>query len=68
MLLLMGTCPHCEAQVTVRTELVAPGAYDDDNVPMPGEEIQLEQGARTFQYVCPECEAILGAGTHKWAR
>lgn len=64
----MGTCPHCEAQVTVRTELVAPGAYDDDSVPMPGEEIQLEQGARTFQYVCPECEAILGAGTHKWAR
>ena len=35
---------------------------------MPGEEIQLEQGARTFQYVCPECDVILGAGTHKWAR
>lgn len=65
----MGTCPHCEATVTVRAELVPPEEYEDDNVSMPDDaSIQLEQGARTFQYVCPACDAILGAGTHKWAR
>jgi predicted RNA-binding Zn-ribbon protein involved in translation (DUF1610 family) len=65
----MGTCPHCQESVVVRAELVAPEAYDDDNVASAEEStIQLEQGARTFQYVCPACDAILGAGTHKWAR
>jgi len=65
----MGTCPHCESAVTVRAELVPADEYADDNVSMTEDgSIQLEQGARTFQYVCPECDAILGAGTHKWAR
>lgn len=65
----MGTCPHCGAEVTVRAELVSPSANEDDNLALDEEGvIRLEQGARTFQYVCPECDTILGAGTHKWAR
>lgn len=65
----MGKCPYCDADILVKAELVGPSEFDDDHVSMAEEErIQLEQGARTFQYVCPECDTILGAGTHKWAR
>ncbi|MFQ3319252.1 MAG: hypothetical protein ACI8UR_000804 [Natronomonas sp.] len=65
----MGTCPYCDAEITVRAELIPPESFEDDNVPMDEEgTIQLEQGSRMFQYVCPECDTILGAGTHKWAR
>lgn len=65
----MGKCPSCNNEIIVKAELVDPSEYDDDNVSMPEEgTIQLEQGARTYQYVCPECDIILGAGTHKWAR
>lgn len=65
----MGICPHCDAEVTVMAELVPPELYEDDNVPMADDgSIKMEQGARMFQYVCPECDRILGAGTHKWAR
>ena len=65
----MGLCPYCEAEVIVKAELVPPEAFPDDNVAMDEEgTIQLEAGSRAFQYVCPECDRILGAGTHKWAR
>lgn len=65
----MGKCPHCDAEITVQAELVAPSEFNDDNVSMSEEEmIQLEQGARMYQYVYPECDIILGVGTHKWAR
>lgn len=65
----MGQCPYCETEVTVKADLVSPSDHPDDNIAMKEEnEIQLEKGARTFQYVCPSCEAILGAGTHKWAK
>lgn len=65
----MGRCPHCDVEITVKAELVAPSEFDDDNVSLPEEGvIQLEQGARMYQYVCPECDVILGVGTHKWAR
>jgi len=63
------TCPHCDEEVTVRAELVPATEFRDDNISMPEEgQIRLEQGMRTFQYVCSECDTILGAGTHKWAR
>lgn len=65
----MGKCPNCDNEIIVKAELVDPSEYDDDNVSMAKEgTIQLEQGARTYQYVCPECDTILGVGTHKWAR
>lgn len=65
----MGTCPHCDTDITVRAELVAPTDHEDDNVSMTEEgPVRMGDGARTFQYVCPECDAILGAGTHKWAK
>lgn len=65
----MGTCSHCDAEITVAAELVAPTIHADDNVSMSEQEsVQMTKGARAYQYVCPECDAILGAGTHKWAR
>ena len=65
----LGTCPHSGTNATARAELVVPEEYDDDNLVVSEEgSIRLEQGAPTFQYVCPECDAILGAGTHKRAR
>jgi len=65
----MGTCPHCEASVTVVAEMIPPDAYHDDNVDQRDEaEILLEQGGRMYQFVCPECDAILGAAAEKWAR
>lgn len=65
----MGKCPYCEAEITVKAELVPPSEYEDDNVAMSGEgSVLLEQGVRVFQYVCPECDMIVGAGTHKWAK
>jgi len=55
--------------VTVVAELIPADAYRDDNVGGPeGREILLEGGARMYQFVCPECDAILGAGAEKWAR
>ncbi len=65
----MGTCPHCGEEITVETELVPATENADDNTSVPEQErIMLEQGARMFQYVCPECDVIIGVGTHKWAR
>lgn len=65
----MGTCPHCDRSVTVVAELIPADAYRDDNLELPDEdEIFLEGGGRMYQFVCPECDAILGAGTEKWAR
>lgn len=65
----MGICPHCGADVTVKAELVDPDAVDDDHVSMGDEgPIQLGEGTRMYQYLCPSCDVILGAGTHKWVR
>lgn len=65
----MGTCPHCDRSVTVVAELIPPDAYRDDNLDQPEEaEILLEKGGRMYQFVCPECDTILGAGAEKWAR
>lgn len=65
----MGQCPHCDAEITVEAELVPASDAEDDHTAVPDDgTIMLEQGVRMFQYVCPECDVIVGVGTHKWAR